>query len=425
MWLSGDRPAVRGGLFAVGIQRLLAAPTVAAACALLMFAPAPATAAPAANTSTKCDATKKTPTTSDDCPKEDTGKTDAEKAKDKAKEKQTAKDKAKEKAKAKEKDKNKKKKTKEEIEKEKKAAAEAAAAAAAAQEALNLAEADLPRVTKRFNAATKRSKAANARLDSLNGRIQEARMTVARVARQAYITGVDPAALAQVVTLESADATSWSNAQRMLKMVGDTESIRMAQAIATIEAAEKEKKDADTDYAAAKAEYDLVTLNVRAARFALGLSSDGPVAADVTEFFKTYPVPDCSFKPEDMNKTSRSCSDAMRYVLSQVTSPEKSWFNLCLNLVTIAYGAPQTIPNAIDQWNSMPEELRHSPNTVAPPGALMFWSPNHVAISLGNNMIASNDVLGTGRVWIVSFQTIQARWNMPYLGWTAPDFRNA
>ena len=49
------------------------------------------------------------------------------------------------------------------------------------------------------------------------------------------------------------------NAQRMLKMVGDTESIRMAQAIATIEAAENEKKAADTEFAGAKAEYDLVT----------------------------------------------------------------------------------------------------------------------------------------------------------------------
>ena len=400
-------------MFAVRVTRLVLAPAVAAACALLTFAPVSASAvAPAATVAKKCDATKKTETTKDDCPKEDTAPA-ADKATEDA-------------AKAKGKDKGKKKKkTKEEIEKEKKEAAEKAAAAAAAQEALNLAEADLPRVTKRFKAATKRSKEANAHLDGLNGKIQEARMTVARVARQAYITGVDPAALAQVVTLEAADATSWSNAQRMLKMVGDSESIRMAQAIALIEAAEKEKKDADAEFAGAKAEYDLVTLNVRAARFALGLSSDGPVAADVTEFFKTYPVPDCQFKPEDSNKTSRSCSDAMRYVLSQVTSPEKSWFNLCLNLVTIAYGAPQTIPNAIDQWNGMPEEFRHSPNTVAPPGALMFWSPNHVAISLGNNMIASNDVLGTGRVWIVSFQTIQARWNMPYLGWTAPDFRNA
>ncbi|MEI2730193.1 MAG: hypothetical protein V9E85_13925 [Candidatus Nanopelagicales bacterium] len=414
-------------MFAVRLTRLVVTPAVAAACALLMFAPvSPSAAAPTVAAAKKCDATKETKTTKDDCPKDETtptadpAVTDAQKAKDKAKA-----DAAKAKAKDKAKGKGKKKKTKEEIEKEKKDAAEKAAAAAAATEALHLAEADLPRVTKRFKAATKRSKEANARLDGLNGKIQEARMTVARVARQAYITGVDPAALAQVVTLEAADATSWSNAQRMLKMVGDTESVRMAQAIALIESAEKEKKDADTEYAGAKAEYDLVTLNVRAARFSLGLSNDGPVAADVTEFFKTYPVPDCQFKPEDSNKTTRSCSDAMRYVLSQVTSPEKSWFNLCLNLVTIAYGAPQTIPNAIDQWNSMPEDLRHSPNTVAPPGALMFWAPNHVAISLGNNMIASNDVLGTGRVWIVSFQTIQARWNLAYLGWTAPDFRNA
>ena len=70
------------------------------------------------------------------------------------------------------------------------------------------------------------------------------------------------------MTLEAADATSWSNAQRMLKMVGDTESVRMAQAIALIESAEKEKKDADTEYAGAKAEYDLVTFE-RACRSVL------------------------------------------------------------------------------------------------------------------------------------------------------------
>lgn len=395
---------------------------------MLLFASAGAVSAapPSANETTKCDAVKKTETTKDDCPTDEatdpsTDKT-ADKSKDKGKAKPDAeKDKAKDKGK---KDKG-KKKTKEQIEKEKKEAAEAAAVAAAAQQALALAEAGLPKVTARFKDATKRSKKADAKLVGLNDQIQNARLTVARVARQAYITGVDPAALAQVVTLEAADATSWSDAQRMLKNIGDSESIKMAKAIATIEAAENEKAAADTELAGAKAEYDLVTLNVRAARFNLGLTSDGPTTTEVTEFFKTYPVPDCYFKPEDMVNTTRTCQDAMRYVLSQVTAPEKSWFYLCLNLQTIAYGAPQTIPNAIDQWNGMPEELRHSPNTVAPPGALMFWAPNHIAMSLGNNMLVSNDVLGTGGVFIVSFETIQARWGMTYLGWTAPDFRNA
>ncbi len=387
-------------------KRLFATPAIAAAVVMLMFASAGVAAAAPTDTTdtTKCDAVKKTKTTKDDCPKDDDSKADAEKAKEKDKGK---------------------KKTKEEKEKEAKEAAEKAAAAAAAQQALAMAEEGLPKVTKRFKEATKRSKVANTKLAGLNDQIQEARLTVARVARQAYITGVDPAALAQVVTLEAADATSWSNAQLMLKTVGDSESVKMAQAIATIEAAENEKETADAEYATAKAEYDLVTLNVRAARFSIGLSSDGPAATEVTEFFKTYPVPDCSFKPEDMNKTTRTCQDAIRYALSQVTAPEKDWFYLCLNLQTIAYGAPQTIPKAIDQWTGMPEELRHSPNTVAPPGALMFWAPNHVALSLGNNMMVSTDVLGNGRAWIVSFETIQARWGFTYLGWTAPDFRNA
>ena len=395
---------------------------------MLMFASAGASVgAPTPSETTKCDATQKTKTTKDDCPKEDESgtdkpKPDADKAKeeaDKAKPDEADADKGK-------KDKEKgKKKTKEEIEAEKKEAAAKAAAAAAAQKALDLANAALPKVTKAYKAAGKRKKAADARLNGLNEQIEDARLTVARVARQAYITGVDPAALAQVVTLESADASSWSNAQRMLKMVGDTESVKMAQAIETIEAAEAEKTAADAQYATAKAEYDLVTLNVNAARFSMGLADEGPAAAEVAEIFKTYPAPDCSLKPEDMNKTTRTCQDAIRYVLAQVTAPEKDWFYLCLNLQTIAYGAPQTIPNAIDQWNGMPEELRHSPNTVAPPGALMFWAPNHVAMSLGNNMLVSNDVLGNGRVWIVSFETIQAVWGFTYLGWTAPDFRNA
>ncbi len=403
-------------------KRLFATPAIAAAFAMLMFASAGAAAAAPTDTTdtTKCDAVKKTKTTKDDCPKDDESKTAAEKAQEEAKERAKA-----DAEKAKEKAKGKKKKTKEEKEKEAKEAAEKAAAAAAAQQALALAEEGLPKVTKRFKEATKRSKVANTKLAGLNDQIQEARLTVARVARQAYITGVDPAALAQVVTLEAADATSWSNAQRMLKTVGDSESVKMAQAIATIETAENDKKAADAEYATAKAEYDLVTLNVRAARFSVGLSSDGPAATEVTEFFKTYPVPDCSFKPEDMNKTTLTCQDAIRYALSQVTAPEKDWFYLCLNLLTIAYGAPQTIPKAIDQWIGMPEELRHSPNTVAPPGALMFWAPNHVALSLGNNMMVSTDVLGNGRAWIVSFETIQARWGFTYLGWTAPDFRNA
>jgi len=403
---------------------------------MLMFASAGATvAAPTPSDTTKCDATGKTKTTKDDCPKEDESDTDKpaanpDKQKDKAKdEADKAIDTDAEETDEDKKDKDKKdkgkKKTKEEIEAEKKEAAAKAAAAAAAAKALELANAALPGATKAYKVAGKRKKAADARLNGLNDQIEDARLTVARVARQAYITGVDPAALAQVVTLESADASSWSNAQRMLKMVGDTESVKMAQAIATIEAAEAEKTAADAQYATAKAEYDLVTLNVNAARFSMGLADEGPAAAEVADFFKTYPVPDCSFKPEDMNKTTKTCQEAIRYVLAQVTAPEKDWFYLCLNLQTIAYGAPQTIPNAIDQWNGMPEELRHSPNTVAPPGALMFWAPNHVAMSLGNNMLVSNDVLGTGRVWIVSFETIQAVWGFTYLGWTAPDFRNA
>ena len=148
-------------------KRLALSPIVAAACAMLMFASAGASVgAPTPSETTKCDATQKTKTTKDDCPKEDESgtdkpKPDADKAKedaDKAKPDEADADKGK-------KDKEKgKKKTKEEIEAEKKEAAAKAAAAAAAQKALDLANAALPKVTKAYKAAGKRKKAADARL---------------------------------------------------------------------------------------------------------------------------------------------------------------------------------------------------------------------------------------------------------------------
>lgn len=120
-----------------------------------------------------------------------------------------------------------------------------------------------------------------------------------------------------------------------------------------------------------------------------------------------------------------TCEQAIEFAYQEAASPSKSWSNLCLNFVTIAYGAPQSIPRAIDHWTGLPDGARHSPDTIAPAGALMFWSPNHVALSIGDNKLISNDVLGDGRIWVTDMATIQARWNMPYLGWSQPDFSAA
>lgn len=327
-------------------------------------------------------------------------------------------------------DKNDKKKkkplTEEEKRKEeerKKKEQEAAEAHAAAVAALAAAEADLPRVEAWYRKVTARQKAAEDRVKSVTGEVAEAKNYIARVARAAYMSGVEPAALAQVATFDAADGKSWQDAQLMLRTVGDNQAHQIDNALDVLAKANAEKAAADAEFAQGKPEYDLVRLNVAVAKFALGqgpnpLANDGGAVTD-------YPLPECGFDQSQMIKTTRSCTDAMKWAIAQVALPEKDWFYLCLNFVTIAYGAPQTIPRAIDHWNGLPLEARHSPNTVAPAGALMFWGPNHVALSLGNNMLISVDVLGTGRAWLVTFETIQARWKMPYLGWSYPDFRNA
>lgn len=183
--------------------------------------------------------------------------------------------------------------------------------------------------------------------------------------------------------------------------------------------AEESRRQADQRVSAAESSYNLVRLNIDTARAVLGLAGGGTSAESAAKGFTDYPVGDCDFPGV---KNPSGCREAQRWAIAQTINPMKNWFYLCLNFVTIAYGHGGGHPTAISHWNAVPESKRHSPNTVAPPGALMFWGPNHVALSLGNNVLVSVDVLGTGRAWIVDFATIQAVWGLPYLGWTEPDF---
>ncbi len=187
---------------------------------------------------------------------------------------------------------------------------------------------------------------------------------------------------------------------------------------AELRRAEESKTQADQRVSAAESSFNLVRLNIDTARAVLGLAG-GTSAESAAKRFTDYPVGDCDFPGV---RNPNGCREAQRWAIAQTINPMKNWFYLCLNFVTIAYGHGGGHPTAISHWNAVPESKRHSPNTVAPPGALMFWGPNHVALSLGNNVLVSVDVLGTGRAWIVDFATIQAVWGLQYLGWAEPDF---
>ncbi|MEI8083984.1 MAG: hypothetical protein WCI74_19270, partial [Actinomycetes bacterium] len=304
----------------------------------------------------------------------------------------------------------------------KKKAADLAAMLAAAREQLALAEKDLAKAEPKFEAAKKAYKQSKARLASMSGQVEAAKLNLARYVRQTYMLGAEPGFVTQMNALNADSPEAFQQYQLTLSRVGDAQTNQIVISQALLATVEAERAAAEQAFNAAKATHDLITLNVIVSKNTLGIASGEQMSPLTAETFKKYPVGECDFP---IQNTTNNCKQAQEWAIGQVANPMKNWSDLCLNMVTIAYGGPQTYPRAIDMWNSLPAEDKHSPDTVAPPGALMFWAPNHTAMSLGNNMLVSTSVLGSERVWIVSFATIQAAWHLPYLGWTPPDFSHA
>ncbi len=291
------------------------------------------------------------------------------------------------------------KKPKKKEEKKKPAVVDMAVVLAAAQRQLDGAKPNMARAQRTLDAAKRAAEAAKAKLASLRANMSITEAVSLGDPGQSAMQGLSTGMLPQVAPLSPNAAPLVTK-----EMLGS---------------AERELAGASTALTQAQAAYDLVRLNVATAKATLGLASGALSTAKVAQQFQDYPVGDCSF-PDVHNPSD--CRDAQRWAIGQTVNPVKNWDHLCLNLVTMAYGWSSGAPTAIAMWNGLPERRKHSPNTVAPPGALMFWGPNHVAISLGNNVMVSTDVLGVGRAWIVSFETIQAAWGLQYLGWSEPDF---
>ena len=135
--------------------------------------------------------------------------------------------------------------------------------------------------------------------------------------------------------------------------------------------------------------------------------------------FATFQPGECSFPGV---KNPSSCDRAQRWAINQVKDPSQGWSYLCLSFVTHAYGRSSGAPTASAMWDGLSRKRKHPGDVDAPPGALMFWGPNHVAISLGNRMLISTDILNPGKASVVSYATMQSVWNLDYLGWAEPDF---
>ncbi|GAA1893110.1 peptidase M23 [Streptantibioticus ferralitis] len=129
-------------------------------------------------------------------------------------------------------------------------------------------------------------------------------------------------------------------------------------------------------------------------------------------------------------KNPRSSQDAISWAKQQVNG-SGDWYDKCLAFTAIAYGWSFSGTNyAKDLYLvDMPQSMRHDGDRNPPPGALMFWDTGeragHVAIYVGNGMIASNDILRPGYIDVVPATEIESKWGATYLGWAPPYYPHA
>ena len=122
----------------------------------------------------------------------------------------------------------------------------------------------------------------------------------------------------------------------------------------------------------------------------------------------------------------RRSADAIAWAYRQVDG-YAVWSQKCLNFTARAYGWDYSgTPYAIDHFWAVPASMRHHQDRNPPRGSLLFWDTGrragHVAISLGDGKIVSNDILTPGEIDVVPASLIERRWGARYLGWTAPYY---
>jgi len=109
------------------------------------------------------------------------------------------------------------------------------------------------------------------------------------------------------------------------------------------------------------------------------------------------------------------------------TEPDGSWYHDCQHFVANLDGRSSSgYESAQTAWSHFraagAAHPANSPDGMSPPvGAWLYFSPNHVVVYLGNNLVAGTDTWGTGTAKIGPVSDItNRRWHLPYLGWVAP-----
>ncbi|MFE2857379.1 peptidase M23 [Streptomyces lavendulae] len=147
---------------------------------------------------------------------------------------------------------------------------------------------------------------------------------------------------------------------------------------------------------------------------------DGPGAAGA-------PVRDVAARWPAEVANPHTVNAARAWAQKESVTPSRNWYRACLAFVAQAHGWNYSgVETALLHWRTMPENMKHRGARDIPPGALMYWetgSPaGHVALYMGDGMVASNDIRTPGRIDIVPAAEFETSWTAKYLGWAPPYF---
>ena len=119
----------------------------------------------------------------------------------------------------------------------------------------------------------------------------------------------------------------------------------------------------------------------------------------------------------------RSGMQAVDWAKNQAAEKTTGWDHRCDNFVAQCYGhAHSGSETAAIHWARIPKGKKHPGDRAAPIGALLFYSPNHVALFCGRGKLASTDFPVKDRIGISPVGDIEFHWGVHYLGWSEPWF---
>lgn len=124
----------------------------------------------------------------------------------------------------------------------------------------------------------------------------------------------------------------------------------------------------------------------------------------------------------------RSAKAAVAWAQREANSKQGGWYRRCQNFVGQCYGHSSSgYASARIAWRSIPASRKHPGNRTPPTGALLYYdTPNnpygHVALYMGNALLASNDYTVRDQIRVTPAGDIERAWRATYLGWAEPWF---